>query len=61
MLMVGGNIRGYTRVLTTSIALEVSMGNFEEALMLGIVLLVVVMLVVAIVRLLNVVLGLDQA
>ena len=34
-LMIGGNIRGYTRVITTAIALEVSRGEFELALMLG--------------------------
>jgi len=37
-LIVGGNIRGYTRVLTTAIALEVSKGEFEKAVALGIVL-----------------------
>lgn len=58
-LMVGGNIRGYTRVITTSIALDVSMGNFEEALMLGVVLLLIVLSIVTIVRVLNRVLGLD--
>lgn len=41
-LMVGGNIRGYTRVLTTAIALEVSRGEFETALVLGSVLVVIV-------------------
>lgn len=41
-LMVGGNIRGYTRVLTTAIALEVSRGEFETALILGGVLVVIV-------------------
>ena len=44
-LMIGGNIRGYTRVITTAIALEVSRGEFELALMLGGIL---VMLLVAI-------------
>ena len=37
-LMVGGNIRGYTRVITTAIALEVSRGEFELALTLGAIL-----------------------
>ncbi len=37
-LMVGGNIRGYTRTLTTAIALEVSKGEFEAAVSLGAVL-----------------------
>ena len=38
-MMIGGNIRGYTRVLTTTIALETSMGNIELSLALGIILL----------------------
>ncbi|MGC9148376.1 MAG: ABC transporter permease [Sulfolobales archaeon] len=37
--MVGGNIRGYTRVLTTAIALGVSKGEFESSLLLGLILL----------------------
>lgn len=41
-LMVGGNIRYYTRVLTTAIALEVSRGEFEAALVLGAILVVIV-------------------
>jgi tungstate transport system permease protein len=40
ILIVGGNIAGYTRVMTTTIALEADKGNFELALALGIVLLV---------------------
>ncbi|MBL7006240.1 MAG: ABC transporter permease [Spirochaetia bacterium] len=39
-MMLGGNIRWYTRTITTSIALETSKGNFEQGLALGIVLLV---------------------
>jgi tungstate transport system permease protein len=38
-LMVGGNLRGSTRVLTTSIVLEASKGNFAGAIALGIILL----------------------
>ena len=38
-MMIGGNIRGYTRVLTTSIALETSMGYIEISIALGIILL----------------------
>jgi tungstate transport system permease protein len=41
-MMVGGNIQGQTRVLTTATVLETSRGNFELALALGIVLLVLV-------------------
>ncbi|RLG82822.1 MAG: ABC transporter substrate-binding protein [Thermoprotei archaeon] len=44
-LMVGGNIRGFTRVLTTAIALEVSKGEFETAVVLGVVLIVLVVAV----------------
>ncbi len=39
-MMVGGNIKGYTRVLTTATVMEVSKGNFEIALALGTILLV---------------------
>lgn len=39
ILIVGGNIAGYTRVMTTAIALETDKGNFELALALGIILL----------------------
>jgi tungstate transport system permease protein len=38
ILIVGGNIAGYTRVMTTTIALETDKGNFELALALGIIL-----------------------
>jgi len=41
VMMVGGNIRGYTRVMTTSIVLETRRGNLELALSLGLILLVV--------------------
>jgi tungstate transport system permease protein len=44
-LMVGGNIKGATRVMTTAISLETMKGNFEIGLALGIVLLVVALLV----------------
>jgi len=39
VMMVGGNIRGQTRVLTTAIVLESRMGHFEMAIALGIILL----------------------
>ncbi|MDX1330843.1 MAG: ABC transporter permease, partial [Burkholderiaceae bacterium] len=42
--IVGGNMEGFTRVMTTSIALETSKGELPIALGLGIVLLVVVLL-----------------
>ena len=38
-MMIGGNIRDYTRVLTTSIALQTSMGNLEMSMALGIILI----------------------
>lgn len=45
VLIVGGNIDGVTRVMTTAIALETSKGNLPLALGLGIVLLLLVALV----------------
>ena len=50
VMVVGGNIAGVTRVMTTSIALETSKGDLPLALALGIVLL-------AVVGLLNVIVG----
>jgi tungstate transport system permease protein len=38
-MMVGGNIRGETRVLTTATVLETGKGNFEIAIALGLILL----------------------
>jgi tungstate transport system permease protein len=38
-MMVGGNIRGETRVLTTATVLETGKGNFEVAIALGLILL----------------------
>jgi tungstate transport system permease protein len=45
VMIVGGNIDGVTRVMTTAIALETSKGDLPLALALGIVLLSVVGLV----------------
>ncbi len=39
-IMVGGNIKGYTRVLTTATVMETSKGNFDIAMALGIILLI---------------------
>jgi tungstate transport system permease protein len=50
VMMVGGNIAGVTRVMTTAIALETSKGDLPLALALGLVLLGVVLL-------LNVIIG----
>jgi tungstate transport system permease protein len=44
-LMVGGNIRGQTRVLTTATVLETSKGNFDVAIALSILLLTLTFLV----------------
>jgi tungstate transport system permease protein len=40
-MMLGGNIQGTTRTMTTAIALETSKGNFEQGLALGILLLTI--------------------
>ena len=42
VMIVGGNIEGFTRVMTTAIALETSKGDLPLALALGIVLLAIV-------------------
>ncbi|MBI4351469.1 MAG: ABC transporter permease [Elusimicrobia bacterium] len=39
VMMVGGNIRRQTRVLTTATVLETQMGNFDTAIALGLILL----------------------
>jgi len=44
-LMVGGNIRGQTRVLTTATVLETSKGNFDVAIALSVILLALTFLV----------------
>jgi len=44
-LMVGGNIRGFTRVITTAISLETSKGELELAMALGIILLCIALIV----------------
>jgi tungstate transport system permease protein len=51
VMIVGGNIDGFTRVMTTAIALETSKGDLPLALGLGLILLGVVLL-------LNVLIGL---
>jgi ABC-type tungstate transport system substrate-binding protein len=45
VMIVGGNIDGVTRVITTTIALETSKGDLPLALALGLVLLAIVGLV----------------
>ena len=53
VMIVGGNIEGFTRVMTTAIALETSKGDLPLALGLGLVLLSVVLLINALVALLR--------
>ncbi len=52
-LLLGGNIRGFTRTITTAIALETSKGEFALGLALGIILLCVAFAVNITVRLLG--------
>lgn len=44
-LMVGGNIRGFTRVLTTAISLETSKGDLELSIALGIILIFIALVI----------------
>lgn len=53
ILIVGGNIAGYTRVMTTTIALETDKGNFEFALALGIILLTLSLMVNAVLHIIQ--------
>ena len=53
VMVVGGNIEGFTRVMTTSIALETSKGDLPLALALGLVLLGVVLLLNVLIALLR--------
>ncbi len=47
-IMVGGNIKGYSRVLTTATVMETSKGNFDMAMALGIILLLLSFLINAV-------------
>lgn len=47
-MMVGGNLSGETRVLTTASVLEVSRGNFGTALALGLILLAMIIAIAAV-------------
>lgn len=49
-MMLGGNIEGFTRTITTAIALETSKGEFEFGLALGILLLLVAFIVNAVLQ-----------
>lgn len=44
-LMVGGNIKGFTRVITTAISLETSKGDLELSIALGIVLIFIALVI----------------
>ncbi len=44
-IMVGGNIRGFTRVLTTAISLETSRGDLELSIALGIILIAIALVI----------------
>ncbi len=44
-IMIGGNIRGYTRVITSAMALETSKGNLELSIALGIILLAISLII----------------
>jgi tungstate transport system permease protein len=45
IIIVGGNIDGYTRTMTTAIALETSKGNLSLAIGLGLVLIAIVIVI----------------
>jgi tungstate transport system permease protein len=53
ILIVGGNIAGLTRVMTTAIALETDKGNFELALALGIILLLLSLVINSVLHLIQ--------
>ena len=53
VMIVGGNIDHYTRVMTTAISLETRMGNLEYAMALGLVLITLTIIIYSIVYLLN--------
>jgi tungstate transport system permease protein len=44
-MLVGGNIRGFTRVITTAITLETAKGDFELAIALGMILLFLALII----------------
>ena len=53
VMIVGGNINHYTRVMTTSISLETRMGNLEYAMALGIVLILLTIAIYSFVYIFN--------
>jgi len=53
VMLVGGNIQGSTRVLTTSIVLETRMGNDSRAIAIGIILLAIAFSIIMIINILE--------
>ena len=53
VMIVGGNIDHYTRVMTTAISLETRMGNLEYAMALGLVLISITFFIYSFVYILN--------
>ena len=53
VMIVGGNIDHYTRVMTTAISLETRMGNLEYAMALGLILISLTIIIYSVVYLLN--------
>ena len=54
VMIVGGNIEHYTRMMTTAITLQTRMGNLEYAMALGIVLILLTMIINSIVYLFSI-------
>jgi len=44
-MMIGGNIKWYTRTITTAIALETGKGDFAKGIALGVVLLLLAFII----------------
>ena len=53
VMIVGGNINHFTRVMTTAISLETRMGNLEYAMALGIILILLTVIIYSLVYILN--------
>ena len=53
VMIVGGNINHFTRVMTTAISLETRMGNLEYAMALGIILILLTVFIYSLVYILN--------
>ncbi len=55
VIIVGGNIEGVTRVMTTAITLETSKGELNLAITLGIILIIIVLIINAVMHLIKVI------